>query len=120
LVSLLRRAAAWSQNPAARLKSNLFRRLVFLVSGVTVRELACLRLLHERLPNKTAMHLRVFEFMLRNGSHFTAQEIAEATGTYQKFAELILQELAENRLIEKEGCLYRCNGIAIEEILACE
>ena len=88
--------------------------------GVTVRELAYLRLLHERLPNKTPQHVRVFEFLFREGNYFTTEEIALKTGTFDKFAAIILEELAENRLIEKEGCLFRCNGIAMEEIVECK
>ena len=99
--------------------ANLLRELVNVV-GVSVRELAYLRLFNERLSCKTPQHLLIFEFMMQNGNHFTVEEIAAETQVYERFAELILKELAENKLIEKNGCLYRCNGIAMEEIIECE
>ena len=88
--------------------------------GVTLREFAYLRLFHERLPHKTPQHLKVFEFMMRKGNHFTAEEISKETGVFGKFTAIILNELAENKLIKKEGCLYRCDGIALEEIVECK
>jgi transcription initiation factor IIE alpha subunit len=90
------------------------------VLGLNVKQLACLRLLNERLPSKTPQHIKVFEFLLKKGNHYTAEEIAQETGVSKRFTALILKELSENRLIEKEGCLYRCNGIAIEEIIGCK
>jgi len=88
--------------------------------GVSIRELAYLRLFHERLPCKTPQHLKIFEFMLKKGEHFTVEEIAQQTKTYPAFTSLILKELADCRLIEKEGCLYRCNGLALQEIVECK
>tara|TARA_Y100000310_G_scaffold342664_1_gene446840 strand:+ start:3026 stop:3298 length:273 start_codon:yes stop_codon:yes gene_type:complete len=90
------------------------------VVGISVRNLAYLRLLNERLPHKTPQHLRIFEFMIQKGEYFTVQEISEETKTYERFVSLVLEELTENRLIEKEGCLYRCDGIALEEIVKCK
>ena len=87
------------------------------MAGVSLRELAYFRLFNERLPSRTLMHIKIFEFMMKKGSHFTAEEVASETDVYEKFAKMILEELSEKRLIEKEGCLYRCNGIALEEIL---
>lgn len=83
-----------------------------------MRELACLRLLHERLPHKTLQHVKVFEFLFKKGYYFTAEEVAKESQIPKKLALSILKELSEKRLIEKEGCLYRCNGTAIEEIVA--
>jgi len=87
---------------------------------LSIRELAYLRLLNERLPSKTTMHVKIFEFLMKSGNHFTVQEVSEETKVYGKFAQLILDELAENRLIERKGCLFRCNGIAMAEIIRSE
>jgi len=90
------------------------------VGLITVRELAYLRLFHERLSCKTPQHVKVFEFLFRKENYFTAQEIAFATQLPGKFTETILGELSEKRLIEKDGCLFRCNGLAMEEIVECK
>lgn len=119
LESLLKCAAVWLSRLGGALAIH-YSESWYKVFGVTVRELAYLRLLHERLPGKTPQHVRIFEFLLRQGNYFTAKEIALETGTFDKFAAIILEELAESRLIEKEGCLFRCNGIAMEEIVECK
>ena len=90
------------------------------MTGVTVRELAYLRLLHEKLPHKTPEHVKVFEFLFKKNSYFTANEIATATQLPEKTTLLILKQLSKNHLIEKDGCLYRCNGTALKEIIECK
>ena len=90
--------------------------------GATLEELTYLRLLAERAQNATQLHVRIILCMLRaKQEYFTLEEIIFAAKATPAQAERTMRSLAQNGIVEKDGCLYKkphCESI-IEKI-ACK
>jgi len=78
------------------------------LAKITISELALLRLLQKQIPKASASHARTLMCILgKKESYQTIEEIAKSTLLENRALEKIMKALEQNRLVQKEGCLYR-------------
>jgi len=76
--------------------------------GVTVAELAYLRLLGEHFSKVTPLQIRTMLFLLEEKqSYFTLEEIEHSTKIHNGQLKKIMKQFTSKRLVEKEGCLFK-------------
>lgn len=78
------------------------------VEGLTIKELALLFILLDRIPKAKAKHVRTLLCILRNKNNYLSiEEIEKNTLILNGELKKIMQCFAKNNLVEKDGCLYK-------------
>lgn len=79
-----------------------------LVQGLTIKELALLFILFDRIPKAKAKHVMALLCIMRNkNSYLSMEEIGRNTLILDAELEKIMRCFAKNKLVEKDGCLYK-------------
>ncbi len=89
--------------------------------GITVSELAYLRILRERVPNATPQHVKTMLCLLHERqSYLTLEELEQSTKIHNGELRKIMRQFTAKRLVEREGCLFKKPGTErIVEIITC-
>jgi len=84
-----------------------------------LKEIALLRMLLQKKPNATPKHIRTLLCILRHkNTYLSIEDIEKNTLIKNEELEKIMQSFSKNRLVEKEGCLYKKNsGEKIAEMI---
>lgn len=91
------------------------------MQGLTVWELAFIKILRARVPDAGPMHLKAMLALLREKqSYLTLDEIETSTAIHNGELKKIMQDFTATQLVEKEGCLFRKpeNKKVIEIVMA--
>jgi len=74
----------------------------------TLNEIAFLKLVQEKIPNSSQMHVRAMLCILgKKNSYLSFQEIERDSLIADSKLRKILKAFAKKKLVEKEGCLYK-------------
>ncbi len=91
------------------------------MQGLTVWELAFVKILRARVPGASPMHLKAMLALLRQKQDYlTLDEIESSTAIRNGELKKIMRDFTASRLVEKEGCLFRKpeNKKVIEIVMA--
>jgi len=81
---------------------------VVKLPGVTVGEMACLRIMMERIPGLSPQHLKAMLWLMQEKqSYTTLEEIMRSTKIRERELLRIMRTFAEKQLVEQDGCLFK-------------